>query len=179
MLLSDGINGETKIPYRFSAHVQDSQGTPIPRLRVGHDCSIRSLWSHNTRFICWHPRIHTHGVGPSSYWTSMQVVVYVDRILGFNKGASKGIRIYYGLIAFHANSHLERKRELILERKRELIELILEKEGADAGKKDGADAGRKESFHISRSFFNKAVVRSKVAGLEGWKLVDEDPIRIH
>ncbi|CAL5403981.1 unnamed protein product [Camellia sinensis] len=66
VLLSVGIDGQKKVWYRFSAHVQDSQSTSISWLHISHDSFICSMWSHCNGLVCCPPCFHAHRVGPSS-----------------------------------------------------------------------------------------------------------------
>ncbi|KAH9770735.1 callose synthase 7 [Citrus sinensis] len=96
---------KTKIWYRLSAHVQDSQSTPIPWLHVSHDRLVCSMRSHHIRFICLHACFSAYWVGPSTDWASLQAIVQGHRILGVNKGASQSIRIHNGIATLCTHSH--------------------------------------------------------------------------
>ncbi|KAF9682829.1 hypothetical protein SADUNF_Sadunf05G0148900 [Salix dunnii] len=173
-LLSDGINGETKISYRFSAHVQDSQGTPVSWLRVSHDCSICSFWSHNTRSICLHPRIHAHGVGPSSCkykhfigqacrsffmligsWDSIKELArayeYIMGLLLFMPIAILSwfpfVLEFQTRLLFNQAFSRGLQISMILAGKKEGADTV-RKEPADAGRKDGTDAGKRRQDTI-------------------------------
>ncbi|KAH9706166.1 callose synthase 7 [Citrus sinensis] len=96
---------KTKIWYRLSAHVQDSQSTPIPWLHVSHDRLVCSMRSHHIRFICLYACFSAYWVGPSTDWASLQAIVQGHRILGVNKGASQSIRIHNGIATLCTHSH--------------------------------------------------------------------------
>ncbi|KAG6783967.1 hypothetical protein POTOM_009649 [Populus tomentosa] len=165
-LISNGIDGEKKIPYRLSAHVQDSQGTPLSRLHVGDDRSLRSLWSHSTRSICCHPRVHAHRIGQAcmslfkwiGFWDSMKELARAyEYIMGLLLFMPIAILSWFSFVSefqtrllFNQAFSRGLQISMILAGKKDGSDSV-KKDGSDsvkkdvpeAGKKEGADAGRK------------------------------------
>ncbi|CAK7346670.1 unnamed protein product [Dovyalis caffra] len=128
----DGINGETKIPYRLSAHVQDSQGTPISRLHIGQACRPLFEWIGLWDSIKELGRAYEYIMGlllfmPIAILSWFPFVSEFQTRLLFNQAFSRGLQI-----------------SMILAGKKDGADTA-KKEAADAGKKDGADTAKRGS----------------------------------
>lgn len=77
-LTIDGINGKTEIWDWFSAHVQNSESTSIPWIRICHDRLICCLWPDHKWSICCHSCLCTNRLGHSS---CKFISSYVKRII--------------------------------------------------------------------------------------------------